>query len=163
MIFFVNISTQFVPVNNSYLLNYFGYAIDYYGNIGFPAIQLVWTDRNHKLPWEADFEEHFTDKQPSLDRNVDFKFHETRNLVVFTTRQWLKKNKPILKVVHDYNGDWQFLTGDQILSDARLIALEELIKQDVTLNEVFNLNYGEEAERSFIGDVWRRSVCEESD
>lgn len=81
-------------------------------------------------------------------------------MAIFTTRQWLQENKPILRFVHNYDGDWQFLTGDQTLADANIVALEEMTKRDPTLNEIFNLNYGEAADRSFIGDKWIRSVSE---
>lgn len=66
-----------------------------------------------------------------------------------------------MRVVHDFDGDWQFLTGDQILEDARVVALEELILKDETLNEVFNLEYGESADREIIGGLWTRTKNEE--
>ncbi|SHM64335.1 hypothetical protein [Chryseobacterium polytrichastri] len=126
-------------------------------------MQVLWTDRNDKLPWEENFEEEFLFKQPLLDRNADFKFNEPKNLAIFTTRQWLDEKKPILSIVHDIDGDWQFLTGDQFPEDIKIVALEELIKRDNTLNEVFDLEYGEEAERDFIGGQWTRNKVETDD
>jgi hypothetical protein len=73
------------------------------------ASQLVWTDRNGNYPWDKDYEEEFIYRQPLLDRNANFKFREAKNVAVFTTRQWLDEKKPILRVVHDADGDWQFL------------------------------------------------------
>ncbi|MDR0265416.1 MAG: hypothetical protein LBJ04_19525 [Sphingobacterium sp.] len=32
-------------------------------------------------------------------------------MTTFTTRQWIEESKPILRVVHDNDGDWQFLTS----------------------------------------------------
>lgn len=148
---------RFVKVDPSNIGDYFGYAIDFYGTAEFPALQLVWPDRNHKFPWEKDFEEEFIYKQPLLDRNADFKFREPRNLAAFTTRQWLELKKPILRVVHDHDGDWQFLTGDQMPEDMKIVALEQLILRDKTLNDVFGLGYGEAAERDFIGGKWTLS------
>lgn len=40
--------------------------------------------------------------------------------------------------------------------DARIVALKELVLRDKTLNELFNLDYGESAERNYIGDKWTR-------
>jgi hypothetical protein len=60
-------------------------------------------------------------------------------------------------VVHDEDGDWQFLTGDQMPEDVKIVALEQMTLYDPTLNDVFNLDYGEEAERNFIGDKWIRN------
>jgi hypothetical protein len=92
-----------------------------------------------------------------LDRNAVFKFREAKNLAVFTTRQWIEQNKPILHVVHDEEGDWQFLTGDQMPEYAKLVALEQLVLRDSSLNDIFNLDYGEQAERDSIIGNWKRS------
>lgn len=153
---FENNKAIFLKVDDRNLGDYFGTAIDFYNASDFQALQLVWTDRNDRFPWEADFEEEFIYKQPLLDRNADFKFREAKNLGVFTTRQWLELGKPILRVVHDEDGDWQFLTGDQIIDDAKIVALEQMIKRDITLNEVFDLNYGESAERDSVEGIWKR-------
>jgi len=161
--FFENSNTQFVNVDNRNITDYFGHAINFYDTINFPAIQLVWTDRNNKFPWDKDYEEDFEHRQPLLDRNADFKFREAKNLGVFTTRQWLELGKPILHVIHDNEGDWQFLTGDQLPEDAKLVALEQLTIKDKTLNEVFNLDYGEQAEREYTGGQWTRTKTEDDD
>jgi hypothetical protein len=157
---FKNSRAAFLKVDKRNMVDYFGAALNYYGDKSFEALQVVWTDRNNKLPWENNFEEAFLYKQPLIDRNVDFKFYEPKNLATFTTRQWLDEKKPILLVVHDMNGDWQFLTGDQLPEDIKIVALEALVNQDSTLNEVFDLEYGEEAEREFVGGAWTRNNVE---
>lgn len=160
---FENSKTEFLNVDKRNLGDYFGTAIDFYNSKDFQALQLVWTDRNDKFPWEKGFEEDFIYKQPLLDRNADFKFREPKNLGIFTTRQWLELDKPILRVVHDTDGDWQFLTGDQLPEDVKLVALEQMVIKDRTLNEVFDLDYGEEAEREFVGGEWIRNIVEYED
>jgi len=160
---FDNSRAEFLLVDKKNISDYFGAAINYYNNEDFPAFQLVWTDKNNKFPWEKDFEEKFIYQQPLLDRNVSFKFREPKSLATFTTRQWLELGKPILRVVHDKDGDWQFLTGDQTLEDARIVALEQLVIKDKTLNEVFDLDYGEAAEREIIGGRWTRAKAEYDD
>lgn len=147
----------FLKVDKRNIEDYFGVAIDYYEEEKFEALQLIWTDRNDKFPWEENFEEKFLYSQPLLDRNADFKFREAKNLGAFTTRQWLDFKKPILRVVHEQDGDWQFLTGDQMPEDIKIVALEELVSRDKTLNAIFDLNYGESAERDSIGGQWSRS------
>jgi hypothetical protein len=154
---------EFLPVDDRNIAEYFGAALNYYGNIKFPAVQLVWTDRNDKFPWEDNFEETLLHKQPLLDRNAEFKFREAKNLAIFTTRQWLDLGKPILRVVHDIDGDWQFLTGDQMPEDSRLVALEEMVIRDKTLNEVFDLDYGYSMDRDFIGGVWTITKLEDQE
>lgn len=63
-----------------------------------------------------------------------------------------------MNVIHDEDGDWQFLTDDDITTgDMRIVALEQIILRDNTLNEVFDLDYGEEAQRKFVGGKWIRN------
>ncbi len=62
--------------------------------------------------------------------------------------------------MHDIDGEWQFLTGDQMPNDIKIVALEQLILRDKTLNEVFDLEYGEQAKREFIGGQWARFEVE---
>lgn len=153
----------FLKVDMRNIQDYFGTALNYYGDKNFEALQLVWTDRNDKFPWEEGFEEEFLYKQPLLDRNADFKFNEPKHLTVFTTRQWLEEQKAIVRVVHDEDGDWQFLTGDQMPEDIKIVALEELIKRDCSLNDVFDLEYGEAADRDSQGGEWIRGKAESED
>ena len=47
-----------------------------------------------------------------------------------------------------------FLTEEIDYENGKLVALEQMILRDETLNELFDLKYGEEAERDFIGDKW---------
>jgi len=160
---FKNGSAEFLPVDERNINDYFGAALNYYNKTKFPAVQLVWTDRNDKFPWEENFEEKFLYDQPLLDRNADFKFREPRSLGIFTTRQWLELDKPILRVVHDTDGDWQFLTGDQMPDDLRLVALEEMVNRDKTLNEVFDLDYGFSMDRGFIGGEWTKTKLQDEE
>ena len=157
---FANSNAQFVQVDARNVPDYFKLALKYYQLDQIPAMQLVWTDRGNRFPWDICFEEEFIYKQPLLDRNAAFKFREPTNLGIITTRQWLDLDQPILRVVHCHDGDWQFLTGDQVLDDGRIVALEQLVLQDPTLNELFNLDYGEAADRSQAGGRWTRSKVE---
>ncbi|WP_149207421.1 DUF4262 domain-containing protein [Flavobacterium johnsoniae] len=158
---FKNSRAEFLKVHPNNISDYFGTAINFYEREDIPALQLVWTDRSNKFPWEENFEEEFLYRQPLLDRNSDFKFREPKNLTTFTTRQWLQEGKTIVKVIHDNDGDWQFLTDDEISTENIIIvALEQLILKDKTLNELFDLEYGEEAQRKLIGDEWVRNNSE---
>lgn len=61
-------------------------------------------------------------------------------------------------MVHDYDGSWKFLTGDVAADEARVICLEDIVQKDKTLNDLFNLGYGEIATRKAIGEKWVRSI-----
>lgn len=69
--FFETGKSEFVSVDKRNVGDYFGYAIDFYNTADFPALQLIWTDRNDKFPWDSGFEEEFIYKQPLLDRNAE--------------------------------------------------------------------------------------------
>jgi len=153
---FQNSRAKFLKIDKRNIEDYFGVAIKYFGTKEIEGFQLIWTDRNDKFPWENGFEEEFKFKQPLLDRNAEFKFREERNLAVFTTKKWLE-NEPILRVLHDQDGDWQFLTKEIDFKTGKLVSLDKMILKDETLNEIFDLEYGEEAERDFIGGEWRRN------
>ena len=158
--FFENGDAQFLAIDPRNTRDYFGYAIWFNKSAEFPSLQLIWTDRHGRYPWEENFEKEFLLRQPLLDRNADFKYREPRDLAVFTTRQHLTKNKPILRVVHDEEGDWQFLTGNQMPEDIQIVCLQDMIKRDNTLNDLFNLDYGECADRNNPEAPWIRGITE---
>ena len=41
--------------------------------------------------------------------------------------------------------------------DIRIVGLEQMVLKDSSLNDVFNLDYGEEAQRTIVGGKWKRS------
>lgn len=47
--------------------------------------------------------------------------------------------------------------------DIAIVALEELILRDKTLNEVFDLEYGEGADREYVSGPWVQNDVEEEE
>ncbi len=80
--FFDGGQSQFVPVDKSSLTDYFSNAISYNQTKDFPAMQLVWTDKKGKFPWEMTYEEEFVYRQPLLDRNATLNL-EKQIILVF--------------------------------------------------------------------------------
>lgn len=148
-------SIQFIKVDKEHYQDYVGYAGWFYNkSFDFPLLQLVWPDKQHKFPWDTDFNPDWKFKQPLLDRNADFKFYEERNLAVFTTKQTFN-GETILYVYHNEDGEWQFYsTIDPNLDDSLLVSLEEITKLDPSINEVFNLQLGWRAWRASKEDEW---------
>ncbi len=148
-------NVQFLKVDKDYYPDYLGYASWYYNyDQRFPVLQLVWPDKSENYPWSESFNPEWVRLQPLLDRNTDFKFLEKRNLAVYTTQQVLNGD-PILYVYHNEDGDWQFHTSDNPnVDDAKLVALDELVKIDPTINQIFYLPYRSYAWRKFVGDDW---------
>lgn len=89
---------------------------------------------------------------------MEFKFYEKPNVAVFTLKEIIKLNKPILFVSHDFeDGSWQFLTGRIVNdNDIMIVGLEEIVKHDPTLNELFDLPEGWLATRNSINENWIR-------
>ena len=147
---------RFVKVEPNHYQDYVGYAGWYNDNsFDFPLLQMVWPDKNGHFPWDDAFNPNFKFQQPLLDRNLDFKFLEERNLGVYTTSEVLN-GAPIRFVYHNEDGDWQFHSEQEPnLDHAKVVCLEDLVKGDPSLNEVYYLNYGESAERKNIGSEWQ--------
>lgn len=162
--FLVNFPIQFLAVEKEHYQDYLGYAGWYNDqSFDFPALQVIWPDKNGNFPWEDDFNERFKFVQPLLDRNTDFKFLEEKNLGVYTTKEFLE-GKPILYVYHDEDGDWQFLTkANPTEEEISIVALSTIIKKDASLNDIYYLNYGESASRESINGKWTVFDVEEED
>jgi len=149
-------SIQFLPVDKGYYPNYVGYAGWFYDmTFDFQVLQLVWPDKQHNFPWDKDFNVDWKFKQPLLDRNMDFKFYEERNLGVYTTSQAFN-GEPILYAYHNKDGDWQFHTSAEPDSgDAKLVCLEEITKLDPTINDLYHLQFGWRAWRDSKEEEWK--------
>lgn len=147
---------QFVQVKLDHYPDYLGYAGWYNDNsFDFPVLQMIWPDKENVYPWESSFNEKFKFQQPLLDRNTEFKFLEERNLGVYTTKEVLE-GSPIRFVYHNEDGDWQFHSEAEPNTDhAKLVCLEDLVKLDPTLNEIYYLNFGESAERETADSDWK--------
>lgn len=77
----------------------------------------------------------------------------------FTTTRIQGNELPVLGVVHDTNGDWQFLDGQPMDVDTGvLLHVAHLIDADLTLVQTSDLVSGEQAWRSAVGAAWE-TVC----
>jgi hypothetical protein len=152
---------RLLVVEKGWYQDYFGYGYWFNKNWAFPALQIVWPDRQALHPWDENFNPSWKFGQPLLDRSLDFKFREERNVAVFTTRQVLA-GSPILRVVHSDDGSWQFLCNTTFdRDDLKVVALEEIVRRDPTTNELFQLNYGWQAVREASRDNWRKEEHDE--
>jgi len=81
---------------------------------------------------------------------------ENRNKAVLTTRYVVKNNSPVVTVIYDEDGDWQFLGAEEIdESDAVVLSMKEMIKHDGTLYNIPELECGQSAARENIHSPWR--------
>ena len=79
-----------------------------------------------------------------------------KNQYVFTTRFVIYDNSEIIRIIHEENGDWQFLGYEENLneSDAIIISLGEMLNFDNSLNIVDSLPMGKQALRKDKQSPW---------
>ncbi|WP_216726463.1 DUF4262 domain-containing protein [Hymenobacter siberiensis] len=152
--FLGDFDVRLLTVDKGWYKAYFGYGYWFNQTWDFPALQIVWPDKQALFPWDEDFNPAWKFGQPLLDRSVDFKFREERNVAVFTTRQVLE-GLPILRVVHEADGTWQFLCDTTTdVADLKIVCLDHIVELDASVNGLFQLNYGWTAWRETIEDDW---------
>ena len=84
-----------------------------------------------------------------------FPFRDKPNTAVITCIHVLNQERPILHVIHDEDGDWQFLCGARHdVDEARVIALDEAYDLDPSLGALARLDYGHSADRSDKNSAW---------
>jgi hypothetical protein len=86
-------------------------------------------------------------------------FDQPRDCAVFTTRQVLEREEPILHVTHDSDDHgWQFLGSETRPEDAKIILLEEAVELDPSVLQVADLPVGWHAWRASVEEPWIREI-----
>jgi hypothetical protein len=95
---------------------------------------------------------------------IKWPFTDACNTAIFTTRDVIEDNKPILLVTHDQDdGAWQFHTVKTVLvSDAKIAALDEIVYHDPSVVELADLPRGWSAIRDSITMPWKRQPISSS-
>lgn len=95
------------------------------------------------------------------------KFPDPLDTAIYTTTYVVEELRPITIVVHELDGDWQFMSDAPIPEDyktvARLISIGEIIKLDKTVLEVADLPVGYQATRAERGKKWKITKVEYTD
>ena len=88
----------------------------------------------------------------------EWPFADLKNVAVITLKSIVKSGKPILHVAHDADdGTWQFLDASTVSeANASVVSLEEITRIDPTVMELADLPVGWYADRSALGESWRR-------
>ena len=78
------------------------------------------------------------------------------NTYIITTKNVINNNFPIIRVIHDEDGDWQFLGDEENLTedDAVVISIEELLSIDKSVKEVLNMPIEKQAMRINKESPW---------
>jgi hypothetical protein len=90
-------------------------------------------------------------------------FTEPRNVRVYCTRGIVEGGKPVLLVVRDLFGAWQFLDGGAIAPGELPVHVQlgQVVALDPTLAEIADLPGGWSAERIAVGTPWSRAKGQE--
>ncbi|MBS0261269.1 MAG: DUF2314 domain-containing protein [Planctomycetes bacterium] len=86
-------------------------------------------------------------------------FEVPRHTASFTTR-FVLEGAPVLRVYHDYDGDWQFHGATEqpaTASAAQVVALGTVVDRDPTFLQLHDLPIGWVAERKSASKPWRRA------
>jgi hypothetical protein len=177
-----NVECEFRLIERKWLRQTMGYAVWFYGDDNFPAIQCIYPDMNNKLPWEQGFDKSWRDRQPLLfdgapesraehdfwsandseSSIASWKFPDSPHRGVFTTKRIMAGEDPILYVYHDTNdGAWQFHgKGDSTPETLAYVCFHHVVDKDTSLGELANLPLGWCASRERVGAPWTRAVNE---
>ena len=83
-------------------------------------------------------------------------FMDSPSLAVFSLKRIFKQDRPVLYVLHDEDGGWQFLDGEDCTEDdAAVVAFEEIVAHDPTLRELAALPLGFHAVRESVEGPWQ--------
>ncbi|HLP13783.1 MAG TPA: DUF4262 domain-containing protein [Flavobacteriales bacterium] len=151
----------FIDVMNGHQGDWVGYDAWYFKERKVPCLQLIWPDKNRKWPWEEEYNEDWKFIQPLLNRSPNYKFLESKNTGVLADKGLFDGTQSIVSVIHDSEGEWTFLSQRGFNPTwMEVYCLENVIRQDTTLNEVFNMNYGKQAVRNEKGGDWEYMLFE---
>jgi hypothetical protein len=83
-------------------------------------------------------------------------FEHPPNTAVISTSRVITEGAPVLRVTRDRDdGGWQFLDGESVeMSEARVVALQEIVERDRSIVKLAALPLGCCADRASPTDDW---------
>lgn len=98
------------------------------------------------------------------ERRSPFRFESARSRPAWTSPEIHEGIQDLLLVVHEANGDWQFLPGDAVAGGIPVVLhLGHILDRFPEVFELEDLPPGWGAERTRVGEAWTRFELEESD
>jgi hypothetical protein len=156
------------PALASWHRHLFGSALAFYRGQPVPMLQLVWPDRNGVLPWEPGCAADCLAAQPWLWDRVTaapapagWPFPVSPDVLVLTTKAVVFDGAPVAGVVHDEEGEWQFLDDPAVnMEDLTIVHLATVVARHPELAAIADLPEGFEAWLDGQG-CWRRDALED--
>jgi len=151
-----NFDCFFRAVSKAHYEEFLGYALWFYNGPRFDALQLIWPAKDRHYPWEMRDESHLAYRQPLLENPSLWRFNLFPNTAVFTNEDIAMGKRPVLGIVHDSEGDWQFLDGvSDPATSGKIVCLSHLFETDPSISEMANLAQGSEAWRDSLDSNWK--------
>ncbi len=158
----------------------FGWAIWFYRGTEFPVVQCLWPAKDGSYPWqnesaffvsqpllyEGDLLSarmmHYVDDQQLAE--IEWPFAEDPHQRVFVSRCVVEDKAPIVRVVHDRQGDWQFIgpVDDPNKDGCKLSCFHCVLEKDKTIRTLARLLPGWRASRKQPSDDWTLSEDNEA-
>jgi Domain of unknown function (DUF4262) len=149
-----------------------GWAIWFYGGTEFPCVQCIWPAPDGTYPWEANstffaaqpllYETdmlsarmmHYVDDQELA--KAEWPFAEDPHQHVFVSRCIVEDRAPIVLVVRDQEGDWQFIgpVDDPVEDGCKLSCFHCVVERDPSVRSLASLLPGWRAVRKNPGREW---------
>jgi hypothetical protein len=170
-----DVDCEFRPVDPKWVKQLMGWALWYYDHESFPVLQAVYPDLENRFPEDDGFDSAFeqplmqpdaartrveddfwasTDPKSSL---FQWKFPDDPHTGAYLSETVHKGSEPVTYVSHDADdGAWQFLGDSMAEGGGVLSCLHHPIDNDPTLVELADLPLGWYAERSKVGEPWKR-------
>ncbi|HEX5150762.1 MAG TPA: hypothetical protein VFW07_04910 [Parafilimonas sp.] len=80
---------------------------------------------------------------------------ENSNKAVITTKYIMHYEKDITYVLYDEDGDWQFLSNEQVNEkDAMVVSVQQILERDASLTELPNIKKNQVMVRNSTGSNW---------
>jgi hypothetical protein len=161
-------------VRGEWFPDLFGQATGFYRRPPLPMLQICWPDREGRFPWDPGVQEACRRSQPLLWLSIDehpagvwtglrdepaWPFGAVPpDRIVFTTARIVAGETTVTGVVHDHDGDWQFLDGEPTtVEDGAVVHLQHVVSAHPHVAEVADLQPGERAWRRPDGS-WDRTT-----
>ena len=157
------------PALASWHRHLFGTALAFYRGQPVPMLQLVWPDRAGVLPWEPGCAEECLAAQPWLWDRVTaapappgWPFPVSPDALVLTTKSIAFDGAPVAGVVHDEEGEWQFLDDPFVdMEDLTIVHLAHVVSRRPELGVIGDLPPGFEAWLDKHG-AWSREPLDDA-
>jgi hypothetical protein len=146
----------------------------------FPCVQAIWPDKDGHYPWEPEYQDYdqplLYETEPIPARMVRFAsdaellaaewpFACDPHTETYTSRCVMEDGAPIVRVVHDHDGDWQFIgpVDDPSADGGKLICLHCIIERDPSIKLLAGLPVGMRALRDSVSDKWQWQEIEKEE